>query len=423
MFLYRLWAYLLGYLVIRVDGQALERFLNACISRGIFLWDIRRLRGCLRAKIGLPDFFDLRPVVRASRVKVRIEERLGGPFLWRRVRRRKVLLGGAIVLLATLYYLSGFVWFVEIKGTEKLDPEVVREAAAELGLKPGARLSSFTSEQIDSGLRARMEEIARAMITIRGTKVSLEVVEKRLIKPDPTRDEPADIVAAKDGVIAEIVAFTGTPLVQKGDAVKAGDVLIRGDHSATKAPNPDDSHDPTWIVRKKAQGEVWADTWYDTYLEVPLIYQVSKRTGRTFERQVIKIRGRDIIIGGWGQVPFSNFEPQEIRRKYDPWRNPVTAVEFITTTYFEVTSTTHTRTPEEAINLAKAQWEEQVKKGLAVSSRIVKTDGPIIIQQSREFIGLRVRVTARENIAAVRTGRQPGETSPPVSPEKPPSAQ
>lgn len=406
MFLFRLWAYLLGYLVIRVEGGAPEHFLNACAARGLFLWDIRRRRGGLRAKIGLPDFFFIRPVVRGSHVKVRIEERLGGPFLWRRIRRRKVLVVGAIALLAVLYYLSGFVWFIEIKGTEKLDPEAVRLAAAELGLKPGARLSGFTPEQIDSGLRARMEEVARAMITVRGTKVTLEVVEKRLIKPDPAKDEPADIVAAKDGVIAEIVAFTGTPLVQKGDVVKAGDVLIRGDHSPAKPPNPNDSHDPTWIVRKKARGEVWADTWYDTYLEVPLIYKVPKRTGRSFERQMIKFRGRDIIIGGWGQVPFSNFESQETRRKYNPWRNPVTAVEFITTTYFEATYTTHTRTLEEAINLAKAQWEGQVRKGLAPGSRILRIDGPIIVQQSREFAGLRVRVAARENIAAVRTGQR-----------------
>lgn len=43
-------------------------------------------------------------------------------------------------------------------------------------------------------------------------------------------DEPQDIVAAKDGVITEMVTRVGTPLTAVGAEVKKGDHLSLGAH-------------------------------------------------------------------------------------------------------------------------------------------------------------------------------------------------
>ena len=43
-------------------------------------------------------------------------------------------------------------------------------------------------------------------------------------------DKPQDIVAAKDGVITEMVTRAGTPLAAVGAEVKKGDILVSGAH-------------------------------------------------------------------------------------------------------------------------------------------------------------------------------------------------
>lgn len=41
MFL-RLWNYIKGYVIIFVEGYFLEKFVNICTRRQIFLWDIKK---------------------------------------------------------------------------------------------------------------------------------------------------------------------------------------------------------------------------------------------------------------------------------------------------------------------------------------------------------------------------------------------
>ena len=35
-------AYILGYLEIKVEGYFIEKFINNCLKRSVFLWNIKR---------------------------------------------------------------------------------------------------------------------------------------------------------------------------------------------------------------------------------------------------------------------------------------------------------------------------------------------------------------------------------------------
>ena len=53
----RIWNYLTGYLVIRVDGLSLEKFINLAVTNGIYLWGINRQSyTSLTACIGISGF-------------------------------------------------------------------------------------------------------------------------------------------------------------------------------------------------------------------------------------------------------------------------------------------------------------------------------------------------------------------------------
>ena len=34
--------YILGYVNISVEGYYIERFINSCLSKGIFIWNVKR---------------------------------------------------------------------------------------------------------------------------------------------------------------------------------------------------------------------------------------------------------------------------------------------------------------------------------------------------------------------------------------------
>lgn len=59
---------------------------------------------------------------------------------------------------------------------------------------------------------------------MRGTVLEVRVKEMERTPLEYT--DTADIIAADDGVVTEILVLEGEALVQKGDRVKKGDVLF-----------------------------------------------------------------------------------------------------------------------------------------------------------------------------------------------------
>lgn len=72
--------YVRGYLQIRVSGSSVERFLNACSHRGIYLWGLRPVGQAYEMNITIKGFRQLKPVLRKTGTRVVIIKRTGLPF-------------------------------------------------------------------------------------------------------------------------------------------------------------------------------------------------------------------------------------------------------------------------------------------------------------------------------------------------------
>ena len=90
--IFRLWKYILGYVVIKIEGFFSEKFINISSKRQIKLWHIYRDdNGKLFAKISVKDFLKIRPVAFKSRCRIKIIKRVGLPFVIKKYRKRKAL--------------------------------------------------------------------------------------------------------------------------------------------------------------------------------------------------------------------------------------------------------------------------------------------------------------------------------------------
>jgi len=219
----RLWNFLRGYVIITIEGFALERFINYAIAQGIYLWDIIRIEPMLlEAKISLKGYKALRAIVKKTGCRIKIKARVGYPFFMHKIKQRKTFAAGLFVALFLIFTSASFIWSIEIKGNTEIPEQKIKECLYELGLFQGAFKYDLNIPEIENRMMMQLEDLAWIGIELKGTKAIVEVAEK--VKPPksiPT-DIPCDIVATKKGIITKLIAKNGDALVKEGDIVKEG---------------------------------------------------------------------------------------------------------------------------------------------------------------------------------------------------------
>lgn len=390
-------AYLRGYVVIIVEGKAPEKFINLSVVQGIQLWDIVPLgKERFMAKVAVSQVKYLRAVARTTKTRFRIKQKVGFPFTLRRFRRHKTFITGGVLFVALLYWLSSMIWFIDYSSPEELqdlDPQEVLNAAYELGLRPGVFKHSLDLKEIEKTLEVRIPRLAWAGIEIRGTRAVIRIVEKKLPRDDLLEHRPGHLVAAKEGVISELLLIDGRPVVQVGDTVTRGQILISGivtpDYD-TEAENS--AMGQPRLVR--ARGVVRARVWYEGRGEVPLIETGEKYTGREVTTVKLVILDREIILKGPQQPAFTHFHQKETSHKLVPWRNWQVPVELLTTTYLEVEPFRREIGARQAQAIALKKALEEVQRQLPANHRILHqreqveegTDGLVRVKVTVETV-------------------------------------
>lgn len=395
--------HILGFLEIQVEGTRLERFVNLAVSNGIYVWDVRRRDGVLRLKMGLGAFRRVRPVARKAGCRVRIIRKRGWPFLLRRLVRRRVLLFGGAAVALCAYMLSSYVWFVQVRGLHQLPEERVGEALARLGLRPGVRKSALDFQRVAARLPLEVPEISWAGIHVRGTRVVVEVAERTVLGVRQRPEEvPADVVAAKDGLITRMLVLMGDGVVSEGQTVRRGQVLIRGTLLPYQGDLPKDSKvdlPPPRLVR--ARGIVMARVWYDIYIEKPLYPETVVRTGRSWTRRIIRLAGKNIVLSGFGKVPFSDYEREETVVRPAGWRNSKLPIELITFRYFDVVRRTETISQGEAVRRAQAEAKDRLFRQIPANARVLRESSQVL-QGDNRMVGVHLFIETEEDIGRPR---------------------
>src|SRR5699024_7854996 len=110
----RLWRLARGQVRLRITGASLPRFLNLCAYHSL---NLRRMKltawNEMYATLSLEDFRALRRYMGRTGCRVHIVRRRGAPFLAARLRPRKALWGGALLLALTWWVLCTRVWAIE----------------------------------------------------------------------------------------------------------------------------------------------------------------------------------------------------------------------------------------------------------------------------------------------------------------------
>ncbi len=403
-----LWSYVTGYVRIRVTGPAQERFVNLAAARGHRLWRAERTARGLEVNATISSFRQLRRIRRRTGSRVRIIGRHGLPFAVAKARRRPLLVGGAIASLIAIYLLSSTIWFVQIEGAERFDPDLLREVCASQGLEPGVFKWSISPRQVERGVLIAVNGLSWVAVEIHGVVAVVKIVEKNPLERPDVLLPPADVVAAKDGVITSIIVLAGRAVVEEGATVKKGDLLILGrQYVPTPEPPqlaPGEKPPPLPEVDVVAKGIVRARVWYQAYAEAALHTLSHEPTGREWRRVDLRVSGTTIPLIGWWDPPSGLFERRESVSRLPWWRTTGWGIEVVTTVFTEMRDRRRDLSPQEA---------EQVARGAAAASLtrlIPQGAGPAsyrfeVTKRNDILIGVAATAEVIEDIARTREKR------------------
>lgn len=265
-----------GSVCVRAKSAYPERMLNLCSARGIEFWDVRWIDDtALSFCVARGDLRALRRAAEGCGAEVSIERTAGTPFFFTRLRRRHALFAGGILCAALLLVNSLFIWDFEVTGNETVPTETILHALREHGVHRGTFIYSFRSQDICNRVLPELKDLCWVAVNVRGCKAYVQVRERVRAPERVNESEPTNVIAAKPGLITKVRALDGEKRVLPGTSVQQGQLLIAGvvDTGGTEKPSV-----TTRFLAGK--GEVWARTWYDLTVRVPLTYEKKVYTGK-----------------------------------------------------------------------------------------------------------------------------------------------
>lgn len=237
--LFRLIKYFRGYVELSLWGYAPERFFNLCSNHNILLWDLQQDGDVYHFKISIEGFRLIRPLLKKSGTKIHIGKKNGFPFYIFRYRKRKLLFAGMLICVGILFLLSRFIWKIDINGNDSVTADSILDFLEEQDSGYGTYIADIDCPKLEEELRSAFDAVIWTSVKREGTTLTVDIQENLSTAEETEkapeaagfRDQDAqgyDLVALHDGTITDIYVRKGTPLVQKGDAVTKGTVLVSG---------------------------------------------------------------------------------------------------------------------------------------------------------------------------------------------------
>lgn len=364
MLLLRLWNYIRGYVIIIVEGYFLEKFVNICTKRQIYLWDIKKEKNSkMSLKISIKGFKLLRPVVKKTRCSVTIIEKRGLPFVINKYKRRKTFVLGLGVCVILFYVMLSFIWTIEITGNEKVETQLIIDYLDEIGIRPGILKYGVNTGDIANEIIIEINQLSWVHVMIKGTKLKINVaegVEAPIIIP---KDVPCDVVAAKDGIIESLVVKDGYSLINEGDTVKEGDVLISGSIPILNEDNFRTVH---------AMGEIIARTWYENKQLVHLSVTEKIRTGNKKDNISLMLFNKTVPFFH-KEINYQEHDRQELKKELSIGKNLALPFGLIVERYYENMVVEAKVSNEEAKNIAIDVAYEEILKLIPENAQIIDT--------------------------------------------------
>lgn len=363
-----------GIMVLEILVSNPEAYLNALWKRDINIFDIKKKTiKKLVLTIEYNDYEEVEEVTKKFKGKIKVISKSGKVVFINKIKSKKTLVIGVFLFLGILYFLSTYIWAIEIKTEENVAPYEIRQDLKKLGIKPGMRKSSVDVYKLEKKLEGINSDILWLRIRIEGSTLKV-LVEEKINPPKGKEVKEGDVVSKMPGEIKRIYVTSGTAAVNPGDFVNEGDVLISG-CQGTKGE----------VYSVPAKGVAIANTFYERIMEVQISGDTLVRTEKMDKDIYLNLFGVKLYL----KKAINNFENYDKIEGNKKFYNNVY--------YYEKKKKYIEIDRDEAIKNATIELEKSLTKNL--SNEAVITDKNVYVEDIGDGkIRVKVMFIVEQNI-------------------------
>lgn len=277
-----------GYVSIRIIGAEPEKFINVLSEKNIPFWDLRR-EDELHYTLSLYQKY-IKTAEKLSYetfCSCEILEFHGLRQWMQKAKMRPVLTFGLPLALLCSLLLQNVVLAVDVEGNEKLHREEIIHALEELGIGVGSPSWNIDQQLTKNQMLNLLPELSWIGVNRSGCKLHVLVTERSFPKVKQQACPAANLIAARDGVLTDVIVTEGMKLCRPGDTVRKGQVLVSG------------FEDYGLILKGVcAEGEIYGQTWRSGTIVTPSSVKGKVYTGREWADYSLVIGRKRINLSG-----------------------------------------------------------------------------------------------------------------------------
>ncbi|WP_446898751.1 sporulation protein YqfD [Clostridium sp. LBM24168] len=363
--------------VITIEIRSIipERFINLIWKNDVYIKNIKKKSiTTIVMDIKLQDYYKIARIAKKSGVKIKIIKRWGLSFLILKLKKNRMMIVGIALFIGIIYYMSTFIWEIQINSDSNLPPYEIRQKLKNYGIVPGINKKNLDVYKIEEFLIKSDDNIMWVKARIDGSRLVISAEERKSPPNIISDNSPCDLVASKDGEVVRFYTTAGTAVVKIGDMVKKGQILVKGVQGKEGGTYP-----------VHAAGEVICRTFYEKSKSVKLDNIKRNRTGRKIENYYININGKKLYL----KKHENNFS------KYDKIEESKLFLK--KETFYEVKEVLVTGNVEKITSEVSDQLYRKICSNLDKSVKIMNK---IVDKKDGKVLEVRVLVVAEENIVS-----------------------
>ncbi len=229
MIIVKLLRWLFGYIRFKVEGAFPERFLNAAARRGINLWQLTGHDNTLYACARRNDYPYLLEITRKTDTALTDIQSYGLPHLLKTYRHRAGLLIGLILFGLGCHYLSGIVWYIDVRTPSLINEYEVRQMLEEHGLKEGTPAKKVDVSGIINSISISDKRVSWMTVNIMDTNAEVNISPNLASVVDRSTPAPlSNMKSIADGTVTKVEVSKGSAYVKVGDGISKNQLLVSG---------------------------------------------------------------------------------------------------------------------------------------------------------------------------------------------------
>ncbi|WAM35139.1 sporulation protein YqfD [Caldicellulosiruptor acetigenus] len=213
-----------GRLVLKVEGENLNKFLNMLIFNKILLKLYSKQDNTIIIGISTKDFKKVTKIAKRTMCKISILEKNGMYFYLKELTLWKVITVGVCIFILIVF--NQFIFDIAILNHGSADillDEKIKEKLYQYNIKPFMLKNKIDEKILERKLLADLGDLMWVNVKKEGARLFVEYVKREKAEVE---NKKGQIFAASSGVIKRIILKSGNLLVKEGDTVVCGQLLV-----------------------------------------------------------------------------------------------------------------------------------------------------------------------------------------------------